>query len=132
MIIYCISILIPNINIMLTFAGAVLGTLVNVILPVMFYNRAYNSSDKNLKLEKPDGSNDKKPLLNENGEAENGEENREAGNGEENDNENTEDKRWGIRCCNIVVVIIGVFVGVCGLAYVIYELASGEAKADEV
>lgn len=41
---------------MLTFAGAVLGTLVNVILPVMFYNRAYNSSDRNLGLEKPNGS----------------------------------------------------------------------------
>jgi hypothetical protein len=117
---------------MLTFAGAVLGTLVNVILPVMFYNRAYNSSDKNLKLEKADGSNEKKALLNENGEAENGEENREAGNGEDNEDVNTEDKRWGIRFCNIVVVIIGLFVGICGLAYVIYELASGEAKADEV
>ena len=44
---------------MLTFAGAVLGTLVNVILPVMFYNRAYNSSDKNLRLEKPNGSDEK-------------------------------------------------------------------------
>lgn len=53
------SILIPNINILLTFAGAVLGTVVNVILPVMFYNRAYNSSDKNLGLEKPEGSDDK-------------------------------------------------------------------------
>jgi len=109
---------------MLTFAGAVLGTLVNVILPVMFYNRAYNGSDKNLKLEKPDGSNeknDKKPLLNENGEAANEDENREAGAGE-NDEENFEgeDKRWGIRCCNIIVVILGLFVGICGLAYVIY------------
>lgn len=118
---------------MLTFAGAVLGTLVNIILPVMFYNRAYNNSDKNLKLERPNGSDDKKPLLNENGDANEGE-NREAGAGNENeDNEElaNEDKRWGIRCCNIVVVILGVFVGICGLAYVIYELASGEAKADE-
>jgi hypothetical protein len=51
LIIYTISILIPNINIMLTFAGAVLGTLVNIILPVLFYNRAYNGSNKNLRLE---------------------------------------------------------------------------------
>ena len=134
LIIYTVSILIPNINIMLTFAGAVLGTLVNIILPVMFYNRAYNGSDKNLKLERPNGSDDKKPLLNENGDAAEGAENREAGADNEGGDEgsNTEDKRWGIRCCNIVVVILGVFVGICGLAYVIYELATGEAKADEV
>ena len=54
---------------MLTFAGAVLGTIVNIILPVMFYNRAYNGSQKNLRLEKPNGSEEKKGLLNENGEA---------------------------------------------------------------
>jgi len=113
---------------MLTFAGAVLGTIVNIVLPVLFYNRAYNNSDKNLKLEKPNGS-DEKPLLNENGDANEAAENREAG---ANNDENTEDKRWGIRCCNVVVVILGVFVGICGLAYVIYELATGEAKADEV
>ena len=59
------------------------------------------------------------------------EQDREAGAGNDN-NDNTEDKRWGIRCCNIIIVILGVFVGVCGLVYVIYELASGEAKADEV
>jgi len=119
---------------MLTFAGAVLGTIVNIILPVLFYNRAYNGSEKNLKLEGPNGSADKKPLLNENGDAADEGENREAGAGEENEggDEELEDKRWGIRCCNVVIVILGVFVGVCGLAYVIYELASGEAKADEV
>jgi len=68
---------------MLTFAGAVLGTLVNIILPVMFYNRAYNGSDKNLKLERPNGSEEKKPLLNENGDAAAEGENREAGAGNE-------------------------------------------------
>ena len=55
---------------MLTFAGAVLGTIVNIILPVLFYNRAYNGSQKNLKLEKPNGSDpEEKKLLNENNEA---------------------------------------------------------------
>lgn len=120
---------------MLTFAGAVLGTIVNIILPVLFYNRAYNGSKKNLKLEKPNGSEEKKPLLNEDGDAADQGENREAGaqnEGGEDEEQNYEDKRWGIRCCNVVVVILGVFVGVWGLAYVIYELASGEAKAEEV
>lgn len=45
-----VSILIPNISILITFAGAVLGTIINVILPVLFYNRAYNSKTKNLNL----------------------------------------------------------------------------------
>ena len=57
--------LIPNISLLLTFAGAVLGTIVNVILPVMFYNRAYNGSEKNLKMQKRDGSNpEEENLLN--------------------------------------------------------------------
>ena len=38
---------IPNINVMLTLNGAILGTIVNVWLPVLFYNRAYNWSEKN-------------------------------------------------------------------------------------
>lgn len=38
-----ISFLIPNIHILLTFGGAILGTIVNIYLPVFFYNRAYNS-----------------------------------------------------------------------------------------
>ena len=45
-----LSFLIPNINILLTFAGAILGTIVNVVLPVVFYNRAYTHSPKNKKL----------------------------------------------------------------------------------
>ena len=44
--------LIPNISILITFAGAVLGTIVNILLPVLFYNRAYNNSPKNRALEK--------------------------------------------------------------------------------
>ena len=47
-----LSFLIPNIHILLTLAGSVLGTIVNIILPVLFYNRAYNWSDKNYKLQK--------------------------------------------------------------------------------
>jgi len=43
--------LIPNISILITFGGAVLGTIVNIILPVLFYNRAYSASNKNRKLE---------------------------------------------------------------------------------
>ena len=50
-IILFISILIPNINILLTISGAILGTICNVWLPVFFYTRAYNGSQKNLALQ---------------------------------------------------------------------------------
>lgn len=45
-----LSFLIPNIHILLTLAGSILGTIVNIYLPVLFYNRAYNYSEKNQKL----------------------------------------------------------------------------------
>ena len=48
--------LIPNISILITFGGAVLGTIVNILLPVLFYNRAYNGSKKNRSLEKKEES----------------------------------------------------------------------------
>lgn len=50
-----VSFLIPNINILLTFAGAILGTIVNIVLPVVFYNRAYTHTPKNIKLVKKGG-----------------------------------------------------------------------------
>lgn len=46
-----IAFLIPNINILLTFGGAILGTIVNILLPVLFYNRAYAWTPKNRALE---------------------------------------------------------------------------------
>jgi hypothetical protein len=47
-----VAFLIPNISILLTFGGAVLGTIVNILVPVLFYNRAFNYSYKNRSLEK--------------------------------------------------------------------------------
>jgi hypothetical protein len=47
-----LAFLVPNISILLTFGGAVLGTIVNILIPVLFYNRAYNYSHKNRSLEK--------------------------------------------------------------------------------
>jgi len=41
---------IPNLNILITFIGSVLGTLVNIMLPVLFYNKAYENTDRNNKL----------------------------------------------------------------------------------
>ena len=50
-IIFFLSLCIPNINILLTLTGAVLCTIVNVFIPIIFYLRAYNISDKNVSKE---------------------------------------------------------------------------------
>ena len=49
--VFFISILIPNLNILLILIGAIFGTVANVWIPVLFYNRAYNLSEKNTKHE---------------------------------------------------------------------------------
>ena len=49
---YTTSIFCPSINIILTFGGAILGTIVSILIPVLFYNRAYEFNEKNIKLEK--------------------------------------------------------------------------------
>lgn len=51
-ILFGLSMLIPNIHILLIFGGAILGTITNIYVPVIFYNRAYTFSEKNQKLEK--------------------------------------------------------------------------------
>ena len=48
-IVLVISIIIPNINIMLTIGGSVIGTVVTVIIPVVFYSRAYSGEIRHLK-----------------------------------------------------------------------------------
>ena len=55
MIVAGLAFLIPNINVLLTFCGAVLGTIVNIWLPVLFYNRAFAFNDKNRNLEGDEG-----------------------------------------------------------------------------
>ena len=42
------SFIVPNINILLQFGGALIATVVSVIIPVVFYNRAFNDELKNL------------------------------------------------------------------------------------
>jgi amino acid permease len=36
------ALLIPNVNLLLTLVGAILGTIISVMIPVLFYNRAYS------------------------------------------------------------------------------------------
>lgn len=51
--------IVPNINILLVVGGSILGTTLNIILPVLFYNRAYTYTSKNKALENnPDNKSD--------------------------------------------------------------------------
>jgi hypothetical protein len=42
------SFVVPNINILLQLSGALMATIVSVVIPVTFYNRAYNDDQKNI------------------------------------------------------------------------------------
>ena len=53
-LIYVVSFLIPNINVMLILGGSILGTIVTIIIPILFYNRAYSGDLKHLNLDKSD------------------------------------------------------------------------------
>jgi hypothetical protein len=48
----CFSFFFPSINILLAVGGSVMGTLMTIVMPVMFYNRAYSGSEKNLMMDK--------------------------------------------------------------------------------
>ena len=42
--------LIPNLTILLTLVGAILGTIISIIIPVLFYNRAYQYPESHYRL----------------------------------------------------------------------------------
>jgi len=60
-VVAAIAFIIPNIHILLTFCGAILGTIVNIVIPVLFYNKAYAWTPKNRKLVKK--KDDEEPLM---------------------------------------------------------------------
>jgi Mn2+/Fe2+ NRAMP family transporter len=103
-IIFLLSMCIPNLNLLLTLSGSLLGTLVNVYFPALFYLRAYNGSDKNQNLE-VDGEREVDP--------------------------EEKNRKW-VKCWAVIMIIFGTIVGIWGLAYVIYELYTGGAESDEV
>ena len=84
--------MIPNLNVMLTFVGAALGTLMNIVLPVLFYNRAYNTSDKNRNQETGDNK------------------------GSESD------PRRCIKIWSWIVFTVGIIIGVWGIVYCVMEV----------
>ena len=84
----------------------------NIVLPVLFYNRAYAHTAKNRRLlKKKDGGEDEEKQLLDEKKGKKGKEN-EAG-------EEEKDPRFAIKCWNWVVLSCGVTIGIVGLAYVI-------------
>ena len=112
-----LAFVIPNINILLTIAGALLGTIVNIVLPVLFYNRAYGFSAKNRMLE---GSAEKK---------EGDSIAQQSQNGEEMESE-ASDPRFCIKLFSWVVLVFGSAIGIFGLVHAGIEIASGKAEHD--
>ena len=113
LILLLISTIIPNISILITFAGAVLGTIINVVLPVLFYNRAYNSKTKNLKLIKANIEERRKRIAE----------------GADPETIDLKDPRRTIKIISWFVFVLGIFIGIYGFVYVIMEFAN--QKPDE-
>ena len=108
-----LSVLVPNISILITFAGAVLGTIINVLLPVLFYNRAYNGKTKNLELIKANIE-ERERLIAE---------------GADPNTIDLVDPRKTIKTLSWIVLVLGLFIGIYGFIYVCIEF--GSAKPDE-
>jgi len=111
-----ISCIIPNLHILLTFGGAILGTIVNILLPVLFYNKAYQFTPRNRRLEtgKKDRAEDEEPLME----------------GDNAQNEAPEsDPRLCVKITSWIVLALGIFIAIIGLVYIIMELRDG-AKSD--
>jgi len=53
----------PDVNVVLTVGGSIIGTIVNVIVPVMFYNRAYPGDLKHLKKDKGSKEEEEESLI---------------------------------------------------------------------
>ena len=113
-IVALIASIVPNINILMTFTGSIFGTIVNILLPTLFYNRAYNRKEKNLKLERPQEDENEDLIKKKEKES------------KKDDDDN--DPRLSIKICSYIVLAVGTIVAIVGLCYVIYTLNEGAEK----
>jgi hypothetical protein len=86
---------IPNLNILLTLSGALLGTIVNVYFPVFFYLRAFNESEKNKNFEIK-GLKEGEPK-----------------------------SRACVKFFAYVIVVVGTIIGIWGIVYCVIEISNG-------
>lgn len=115
--IYFIATLLPEIDIILEVGGAFLGTIINIVIPILFYNRAYSGEQKHLNLDMraetrylpPSEGDDEHDGL--------------IGNDSTADPKLAvdEDKRINLRMFNWVLLTIGILMGGLGLYQAINE-----------
>ena len=101
-----IAYIVPNINILLVTGGSIFGTTINIVMPVLFYNRAYARTEKNMRLE---GSVKKEEEVEI-------EEKEQDGKAEE---EEPKDPRQCVKIFSWITFVVGLAVGIDGLVYVI-------------
>ncbi len=85
----------PNINLVLIIGGSIFGTITSIIIPIVFYNKAYSSNYKNLSQ---DISNSY--ILN---------------NSLDGEIPKLIDKRKTIKIINYIILLAGIIVGAFGL-----------------
>lgn len=92
-----------------------MGTIVNILLPVLFYNKAYQNTPRNRRLEtgrKKDLPEDEQPLM------------------ENAQNEGDDsDPRLCVKITSWIVLVLGIIIAIIGLVYIVMELKDG-AKSD--
>jgi hypothetical protein len=49
-LIYLVALVLPGIDVIEEVAGSIIGTAINILLPIAFYNRAYSGDLKHLGL----------------------------------------------------------------------------------
>ena len=107
-----VSFYLPSINMVLALGGSICGTFYTVIIPVVFYNRAFSDSPKNLKLDKKNKefvSEDQNALLDKSGEQDIIAE--QFSNVKESE---PTDQRSGLKKLNYVMLFVGTLVGAIG------------------
>ena len=120
MSIYLVSIVIPNISILITFLGALLGTIINVWIPVFFYNRAYNNTEKNKALAKMEATK-REALIKQKAII--------LSDPNDPNSEPIDGRRW-IKVISWIMFVVGTIVGIYSFIYVIVVFS--EQKEDEI
>ena len=133
---------------MLVLGGSVFGTIVTIVIPIMFYNRAYSDSFKNLEKERERANssllkktetpkqvdypfNEQDPLLNEEDDPDKssqlGNRNKSGDKSPELQRTDTDltDKRRKMKIANYGVLAIGCSVGLIGFINAIIEISNG-------
>ena len=104
--IYVLSCLAPNLDILITIGGTILCTTLNIFIPVLFYNKAYQNTPRNRKLQnnKKEIPDDEQPLM--------------EIDGSQND-ENDCDPRLCTKIIAWIVLTLSTIIAIIGLIYII-------------